>query len=351
MQKALELWRWANFWKLGGITLFCCHRPLRLEIFNLDIISSFFPEFLYRIFGKDFIINTPSHFTELVISTRSWRRRGRQVFLLEVPWAGSHASNFGKSFLTVKRALGTCGRVPWNRSYHMLFQILPLCFAVTSNCCSFRDWGCNVLGGSVLSSPWMSCHRSQIAQLMLMVVYHPAASQIACKVGRQASSWTCIGSALHCIKTLRAYTSVVGSSIWTPESLGVWKAVKYWHVVLPRGNKNRTTEHVCYLKALPECPWNKVEPGPFLRFSLTFFHCLFIDLILFLLVISSDHGHQLLKEVHERKTQVRIYYTHTFFFFLWIRRRLPLLDFSGKIEPYSLALRGCILEPLLLDQV
>lgn len=72
----------------------------------------------------------------------------------------------------------------------------------------------------------------------------------------QASSWTCIGSALHCIKTLRAYTSVVGSNIWTPESLGVWKAVKYWHVVLPRGNKNRTTEHVCSLKALPECPWN-----------------------------------------------------------------------------------------------
>lgn len=106
--------------------MFCCHRPLRLEIFSLDIISSFFPEFLYHILGKDFIINALSHFTEFVISTRSRRRPGRQVFLLEVPWAGSHASNSGKSFLTVKRALGTCGRVPWNWSYHMLFQILPV---------------------------------------------------------------------------------------------------------------------------------------------------------------------------------------------------------------------------------
>lgn len=188
MQKSLELWRWANFWKLGGITLFCCHRAWRLEIFSLDIISFFFPKFLYCIFGKEFTINSLSNFTkhEFVISLRSRRRPGRQAFLLEVPWAGSQAYNFGKSFLTVRRALGTCGRVPWNWGYHMLFQILPLCFAITSNCCSFQDWGCNVLGGSVLSSPWMSCHRSQIAQLMLMVVYHPVASQIACKVGRRA---------------------------------------------------------------------------------------------------------------------------------------------------------------------
>lgn len=134
--------------------MFCCHRALRLEIFSLDIISFFFPKFLYCIFGKEFAINSLSNFTkhEFVISLRSRRRPGRQTFLLEVLWAGSHAYNFGKSFLTVRRALGTCGRVPWNWGYHMLFQILPPVF-------------CNHIKLLFISGLRMQCSGRQCPQL------------------------------------------------------------------------------------------------------------------------------------------------------------------------------------------
>lgn len=76
----------------------------------------------------------------------------------------------------------------------------------------------------------------------------------------QASSWAHRGSALHCIKTLTVYTLVVSG--WF-KYLNTWKFRGVGgHEILTCssaeriGNKNRTTEHVCSLKALPECPWN-----------------------------------------------------------------------------------------------
>ena len=71
---------------------------------------------------------------------------------------------------------------------------------------------CSGIQCSQPCSQWVSLHRPQIAQLMLMVVYHPAASQIACEVGRRALGRGNIGSLFDCIKALGAYTLVVSDS-------------------------------------------------------------------------------------------------------------------------------------------
>ena len=133
--------------------MFCCHRLFGLEIFSLNVVSFFFPKFLYSTFGKDKGVNSLSRFTEydFMISPRSQGRARRPAFLLEVPWSAYHSYDFGKSLLIIKRVLGRWRRAPWNSRYNMLFQILPLCFAIQSNCSSFWDQGCSVLGYSVLS--------------------------------------------------------------------------------------------------------------------------------------------------------------------------------------------------------
>lgn len=175
--------------------MFCCHRLFGLEIFSLNVVSFFFPKFLYGTFGKDIGVNSLSRFTEydFIISPRSQGRAGRQAFLLEVPWSAYHSYDFGKSFLIIERVLGRWGRAPWNSRYHMLFQILPLCVLGPRMQCS----------GIQCSQPcsqWMSLHRPQMAQLMFMVVYHPAAFQTACEVGRRALGHGNTGSLFDCIK-------------------------------------------------------------------------------------------------------------------------------------------------------
>lgn len=99
----------------------------------------------------------------------------------------------------------------------MLFQILPLCFVVKSNCCSFGDEGCSVL--SPVPCGWVAMdHR--IAQLMLMVAYHPAASQIACRFGMRALGCENLGSLLDCIKALRPCPMVISGSF---RCMSSWK--------------------------------------------------------------------------------------------------------------------------------
>lgn len=110
--------------------MFCCHRLFGLESFSLNVVSFFFPKFLYGTFGKDIGVSSLSRFTEydFIISPRSQGRAGRQAFLLEVPWSAYHSYDFAKSFLIIERVLGRWGQAPWNSRYPMLCQILPLCF-------------------------------------------------------------------------------------------------------------------------------------------------------------------------------------------------------------------------------
>lgn len=89
----------------------------------------------------------------------------------------------------------------------MLVLISPLCLAIKSSHCSFRDYGYNVLGDIVLSpapSGGVSLRRSQIAQPMFTVVYRPAAPQMVCRVGRRTLGHGSVGCMLNCIAALRS---------------------------------------------------------------------------------------------------------------------------------------------------
>lgn len=55
----------------------------------------------------------------------------------------------------------------------------------------------------------MSLQRSQIAQPMLTVAYCPAASETACKVGKQTLGHGSIGCLLNHLKALRSYAEQV----------------------------------------------------------------------------------------------------------------------------------------------
>lgn len=95
---------------------------------------------------------------------------------------------------------------------HYVFQVLSLCFATksTAHCFGSKD----AVNEKLFLVPFPAAESpgSQIAQLMLMVAYHPAASHIACKVGRRVLGQENIGSVLSCAKALRVYSGVVSGS-------------------------------------------------------------------------------------------------------------------------------------------
>lgn len=97
---------------------------------------------------------------------------------------------------------------------------------------------CSGIQCSRSCSRWMSLFGSQIAQLMLMVAYHPAVSQIGCKIGRRALGHGNIGSQIvlkhqeHIQSWLQTH-----SYVWAPESYGRCDRMKYRHVQLYQVDK------------------------------------------------------------------------------------------------------------------
>lgn len=106
---------------------------------------------------------------------------------LKVPWSTRITpTTLVKSFPVITRALGKwTGPLELEPQYAFPNSPTVFCNQIKLLFISGLRMQCSGIQCSQSCSRWMNLHGSQITQLMVMVAYHPAASQIACKLPGQ----------------------------------------------------------------------------------------------------------------------------------------------------------------------